>query len=445
MHPTAGPGAIEVVDDRRPLETAIREFAPMEAITSADHAGANFSKRPPRRTRVTGDALDDHHDAIREAAREFALEEITPRAAEIDRANEIPRDLLDALGDRGYLGRYVPEPYGGGGATNAELCGQQEGLAYGACVAVAASTHATNLCADPIVRYGTDGQRQRFLSDLASGEAIGAIAITEPEHGSDVTSLETTAERDGDEWVIDGRKWLIENTRYGDLFVVVAQTGDPGPGGISTFLVEADRDGFEVESLHDPLGSRGCGLGSFSLDGVRVPDENLIGKAGQGFEMLSTLLDRARCHGITEVLGAAQAAHDMAVAYADEREQFGEPIGDTQAIKFKLADNAATLAAARHLVYDAALALDDGRDASQASAIANFFTADRGMTVAHEALQVFGGLGTIKRTHVERVFRDVRIYSIGQGTSELNRSMAGAAELERDVPWTPPQPRDVWD
>jgi butyryl-CoA dehydrogenase len=394
---------------------------------------------------MTSAAHGDHLDGIRAEAREFAREEVTPRAFDIDRDNIIPADLLDALGDRGYLGRYVPDGYGGGGATNAELCAQQEGLSSGGCVAVGASTHATNLCADPLARYGTEEQCERFLPDLATGDTIGAIAITEPEHGSDVRTLETTAEKDGDEWVIDGRTWLLENTRYGDLFVVIAQTGDPGPGGISTFIVEADRDGFEVEALHDPIGSRGCGLGSFSMEGVRVPETNLVGEEGAGFEILSTLLDRARCHGVTEVLGATQAAHDMAVAYANDREQFGEPLGENQAIKFKLAENAAKLAASRHLIYEAARALDAGRDASQASAIANFYAADRGMEVVHEALQIFGGLGTIKRSHIERLFRDVRIYSIGQGTSELNRSMAGAAELERDVDWSPPLPGDVWD
>jgi len=198
--------------------------------------------------------LDDHLEAVRADARAFALAEITPRAFEIDRTNTIPEELLDELGDCGYLGRYVPEAYGGSSATNAELCAQQEGLAYGACVAVATSTHATNLCAHPVARYGSDGQCERFLPDLASGEAIGAIALTEPEHGSDVTTLETTAERDGNGWTLDGRKWLIENTRYGDLFLVFAQTGDPGPDGVSAFIVESDRDGFEGASLHDPMG-----------------------------------------------------------------------------------------------------------------------------------------------------------------------------------------------
>jgi butyryl-CoA dehydrogenase len=366
-------------------------------------------------------------------------------AFEIDRTNTIPEELWTALAKGGYVGRYVPGDYGGGGASNAELCAQQAGLSYGACVSVGASIHATNLCADPIKRYGAEAQKERFLPGLATGEDVGALAITEPEHGSDVTSFETTAEKDGPGWVIDGRKWLIENTRYGDLFIVFAQTGDPGPRGISCFVVEADRDGFRVEDLHDPIGSRGCGVGSFSLNGVRVPRDNLVGDEGKGFEILGALLDRARCHGVTEVLGGAQAAHDMAVAYANEREQFGEPLGANQAIKFKLAENAATLDAGRHLIYAAAERLDAGEDASRESAIANFYVADHGMEVAPEALQVFGGFGTVKKSHVERIFRDMRVYSIGQGTSELNRSMAGEAELDRVVPWDPPQPEVVCD
>jgi len=303
---------------------------------------------------------DDVADA-RSDARAFAIEGIEPYASQVDRDNAIPGELKDRLAAQGYYGRLLPEDYGGQGASYPELCAQQEGLAYGS-MAVASTVMASSLCL-PILQHGTDEQKERFVSGLATGERVGTIGITEPSYGSDAAGMQTRARRDGDEWVLDGEKWLIDNTKYADFFLVFARTdpdADPKHAGISTFVVERDRDGFEVEEIYDLIGLRGLGVGEFSLDGVRVPAENLVGAENRGFYQLQEMLSVGRTATAGLVVGGAQVALDYAKSYASGREQFGQPLAEFQDVRFKLAEMATQVDAARELVYRAADIIEDG-------------------------------------------------------------------------------------
>jgi alkylation response protein AidB-like acyl-CoA dehydrogenase len=389
----------------------------------------------------------DNVAAVREDAQAFAIEEIEPVASRVDRENAIPGYLKDRMAAEGYYGRLLPEEYGGQGATYPELCAQQEGLAYGS-MAVASTVMASSLCSLPIVDHGTPDQQERFLTGLASGEQVGTIGITEPSYGSNAAGMQTRARRDGDEWVLDGEKWLIDNTKYADFFLVFARTdpdAEPKHAGISTFVVERDRAGFEVEEIYDLIGLRGLGVGGFSLDGVRVPAENLVGEQNKGFYQLQAMLSGGRTATAALVTGGAQAALDYAKAYATGREQFGQPLVEFQDIRFKLAEMATKVDATRELVYRAADVVEAGDRADREASMAKFFSATRGLEVANEAVQIHGGIGLTRKAHVERMLRDMRIFSVGEGTNEMQKTVIARRELESEPPVEAPVVEEMWD
>jgi alkylation response protein AidB-like acyl-CoA dehydrogenase len=277
-----------------------------------------------------------------------------------------------------------------------------------------------------ILEYGDEWMREEWLPRITNGESACASAISEPAHGSNVAGMETRAERDGDEWVIDGNKTWITNATVADVMVIMAKT-DPGAGheGISAFLVPADTDGLETEKIDNKLGIRASDLGELILNDVRVPAENLLGAENRGFYQLMTFFAAGRTNVAAQAVGTAQAALDEAVAYANEREQFDRKIREFQAIEHKIAEMATTVEAARSLTYRAASAVADGDDdvAAKWASMAKLFASEHAVDVADEAIQVHGGAGFVTDHHVERFYRDARITKIYEGTSEIQKNI----------------------
>src|SRR6201999_1047431 len=360
---------------------------------------------------------------FRETIRQIATEKIAPRAAEIDRNAEYPHDIRKILGEQDILGLPFDEEYGGTGTGTLMLNVAVEEIAR-ACASSALILMIQELGTLPIQLFGSDELKDRFLPRCASGEWSPAFALSEPEAGSDPGGMITRAVRDGDEWVIDGTKNWITNLGVADFYVVFAVT-DREAGhsrGITAFVVEADRPGFSVGKLEHKLGIRGSPTGQPIFDGVRVPEENVIGEVNEGFRVAMGTLDRSRLGVAAQALGIAQGATDYAAAYARERRQFGKPINAFQAIQFKLADMETQCAAGRELLYQACAKIDRGdSDIGKYSAMAKLFCSDVAMKVTVEAVQVLGGYGYVKEYPVERMLRDAKITQIYEGTNEIQR------------------------
>jgi alkylation response protein AidB-like acyl-CoA dehydrogenase len=367
--------------------------------------------------------IPQEHLDFRETIRQIAQERIAPRAAEIDERAEYPHDLRRLLSEHDVLGLPFETEYGGTGTGTLMLNMAVEEIAK-VCASTALILMVQELGTLPIKLFGSEELKQRVLPRCASGEWSPAFALSEPEAGSDPGGMRTRAVRDGDEWVIDGAKNWITNLGIADFYVVFAVT-DPGAGhshGITAFVVEADRPGFSVGKLEHKLGIRGSPTGQPIFDGVRVPAENVIGEANEGFKVAMATLDRSRLGVAAQALGIAQGATDYAAAYAAERRQFGQPINSFQAIQFKLADMETQCAAARELLYQACAKVDrNSADIGKYSAMAKLFSSDVAMRVTVEAVQVLGGYGYVKEYPVERMMRDAKITQIYEGTNEIQR------------------------
>jgi alkylation response protein AidB-like acyl-CoA dehydrogenase len=363
------------------------------------------------------------HLDFRDTIRQIARDRIAPRAGEIDEKAEYPHDLRGVLAEHDVLGLPFDTEHGGTGTGALMLNMAVEEIAK-VCASTALILMVQELGTLPIKLFGTGEQKERFLPRCASGEWSPAFALSEPDAGSDPGGMRTRAVQDGDEWVIDGTKNWITNLGIADFYVVFAVT-DQEAGhsrGISAFIVEADRPGFSVGKLEHKLGIRGSPTGQPIFDGVRVPDENLIGQAGEGFKIAMATLDHSRLGVAAQALGIAQGATDYAAAYARERRQFGQPINSFQAIQFKLADMETQCAAARELLYQACSRVDRGApDIGKYSAMAKLFCSDTAMKVTIEAIQVLGGYGYVKEYPVERMMRDAKITQIYEGTNEIQR------------------------
>ena len=365
--------------------------------------------------------------------REFAAAELAPLDAQVDREALIPPELRLRLAEQGYLARIIAPEHGGLGGSVTDLCLQQESLAYGS-ITVASSVMATNLCLTPIVLFGDAGQQARFLPPIREGRWVGTIGITEPNAGSDAAAMSMTARREGDDWVLDGSKRLIDNTSVAQVFLTWAKTdpeAQPRHGGISTFIVERDRPGFVVDAIYDVIGLRGLGVGAYSLHDCRIPAGNLIGEPGEGWYHLMRMLEIGRTATGALCVGLAQAAFDAATAFALERRTFGRPLGEHQAIQLKIAETAVRVDTARMLVYRAARLIDAGERSDRESSMAKFWAAEAALHAANEAVQIFGGIGCTSEAPVERYLRDARIFMIGEGTSEIQRLVVARRELER--------------
>ncbi|PSP83019.1 acyl-CoA dehydrogenase [Halobacteriales archaeon QS_1_68_17] len=381
-------------------------------------------------------SLTQEQRQIREMVAEFVDEEVVPRAAEIDATDEFPRDLVDQLADLGLLGAPFPEEYGGADLDYHSYAMALEELSRGSGGLGTVVAAHVSLAANMVCEFGDDRQRERFLTPLAEGRDIGAFALSEPGAGSDVPAMETRAERDGDEYVIDGTKLWISNGSVADTVILFARTDpDPDPdadgGSISSFVVRPVEDeGFVVEGTEDKLGDKGCPTAELRFDGMRVPADRRLGEEGRGFVQALKTLNGGRITIAARGVGIAQAALDAAVEYAGEREQFGQPIGEFQAIKHKLADMDTKVSAARLLMHRAAdLKIRDENYVKEA-AQAKLYASEVSRKVANEGIQIHGGYGYVKDFPVERFYRDAKLNEIYEGTSEILRNTIGDRVLD---------------
>lgn len=375
--------------------------------------------------------LGETADMLRDTVMTFASEEIAPRAAEIDRSNEFPRDLWPKLGGLGLLGITVEEEFGGTGMGYLEHCVAMEevsrasasvGLSYGA---------HSNLCVNQIRRNGTDAQKRRYLPKLISGEHVGALAMSEPGAGSDVVGMKTRAEKKGDRFVLNGSKMWITNGPDAETLVVYAKTDpDAGARGITAFLIEKGMKGFSTAQKLDKLGMRGSNTCELVFQDCEVPEENVLGHLGKGVNVLMSGLDYERAVLAAGPLGIMQACMDAAVPYAHERKQFGQPIGSYQLMQGKLADMYTTMNAAKAYVYAVARACDRGEATRKDAAGAILYAAEKATWMALEAIQVLGGNGYINEYPTGRLLRDAKLYEIGAGTSEIRRWLIGRELFE---------------
>jgi isovaleryl-CoA dehydrogenase len=378
--------------------------------------------------------LGESAEMIRESTRDFAEAEIAPRAAEIDRDNLFPRDLWPKMGALGLHGITAPEEYGGLALGYLEHCVAIEevsrasasvGLSYGA---------HSNLCVNQLTRNGNDAQKSRYLPKLISGEHVGALAMSEPNAGSDVVSMTTRAERRGDRFIINGAKMWITNGPVADTLVVYAKT-DPsaGPRGISAFIVERGMKGFSNGTKLDKVGMRGSDTSELIFQDCEVPEDNLLGALGRGVNVLMSGLDYERVVLAAGPLGIMQAAMDVVLPYVHQRKQFGAPIGSFQLVQGKLADMYVTMNAARAYVYAVAKACDRGETTREDSAGAILYAAERATQVALDAMQLLGGNGYVNDYPTGRLLRDAKLYEIGAGTSEIRRMLIGRELFDKSA------------
>jgi len=366
--------------------------------------------------------LNEHQSRLRDTVRRFAREKLEAAAVETDRAHRFPREMIEELGRLGMMGIFIPEQYGGAGFDHISYALTIEELAVAcAATAVIVSAHSS-LASWPILGLGTDGQKERFLPRMASGERIGCFALTEPQAGSDAAGQKTRAILDGDDYVINGSKNFITNGSEAKVAIVFAST-DPSQGhrGISAFIVETATPGWQVVRVEEKMGIRGAHSAQLSFSDMRVPRANLIGKEGDGFKVAMKTLDGGRIGIAAQAVGIARAALEASLKYAGERRAFGAPIASYQAIQWKLADMAVEIDASRLLTLRAAALKDAGKPHGQQSSMAKLFAAEAAMKAAIEAVQIHGGYGYTKEFKVERYFRDAKITEIYEGTSEIQR------------------------
>jgi short-chain 2-methylacyl-CoA dehydrogenase len=368
-------------------------------------------------------ALTAEQAQVRDLVREFANEEIAPGAGERDEREELPLDIVKKLGELGICGVPLPEDVGGLGADAVTWALVIEELGRAdASVAVTVSV-ASGLAGGLVARYGTEAQRQRWLPPIAAGEMLAGFGLTEPGSGSDAAGLRSRARLDGDEWMIDGSKSFITNsgTPITGFVVVACRTEDGEEGGISTILVPSDAPGFGVGPPYRKLGWRSSDTHELSFEGCRVPRDHLVGEQGKGLGQCLAALDDGRISIAALSVGLAQGCLDASVAYAKEREAFGRPIGNYEAIAFKLADMRAAVEAVRLLTYRAAWLKDQGKPYTTEAAVAKLRASETAVDVAREAIQVHGGYGYTEEFPVARAYRDAKVLEIGEGTSEILR------------------------
>ena len=366
--------------------------------------------------------LDETQSAIRDMAAQFAQDRLWPGAEERDKTKAFPREQLNEMGELGFLGMLVPEQYGGIELDTVTYASVVEEVAAGdgACSTIL-SVHSSVGCG-PIVKYGTEEQKQKYLPKLASGEWIGGFALTEPQAGSDASKLRTTAVLDGDHYVLNGAKQFITSGQNGSMIIVFAVTDkEAGAKGISAFIVETDTPGYEVVRVEEKLGIHSSDTCQLSFENMRVPKENLLGAEGEGYKIALANLEGGRIGIASQAVGMARKSLELALEYAQERKAFGKEIAQHQAVGFRLADMATKVEAARQLVQHAARRRDAGLPALREASMAKLFATEIAEEVCSGAIQTFGGYGYLSDYPVERIYRDVRIAQIYEGTSDIQR------------------------
>ncbi|YBW41143.1 isovaleryl-CoA dehydrogenase [Nitrobacter sp. TKz-YC01] len=376
--------------------------------------------------------LGETADAIREMVRDFSANEIAPRAAEIDTSNQFPRDLWPKLGALGLHGITVEEDYGGSGLGYLEHCIAMEEISRGsASVGLSYGAHS-NLCINQLRRNGSEAQKRKYLPKLISGEAVGALAMSEPGAGSDVVSMRTRADRKGDRYVLNGSKMWITNGTIADTLVVYAKTdAAAGARGITAFIIEKGMNGFSTAQKLDKLGMRGSDTCELVFEDCEVPEDNVLGEAGHGVSVLMSGLDYERAVLAAGPLGIMQACMDVVMPYVHERKQFGQPIGSFQLVQAKVADMYVTMNACRAYVYAVAKACDRGEITREDAAGAILYSAEKATQCALDAIQLLGGNGYINDYPAGRLLRDAKLYEIGAGTSEIRRMLIGRELFEK--------------
>ena len=371
--------------------------------------------------------LNDEQRAARDAFRRWVDDVVVPRAQENDRHERFPQEALDGLRQTGFIGLTVPEQYGGGGADPMSYALLVEELGRGdANVRSIVSVHL-GLVAGSVARWGTDEQKAEWLPRMATGEALGCFCLTEPDHGSDPASLQATAKRDGDDYVIDGRKMFITNGGIAGVALVMARTGGPGAKGVSAFLVDTSLPGWSTTPVHGKLGIRSCDTAEVALDGVRVPASAMLGPEGSGIRVALSALDDGRFSLAASCTGLAQACLDSMTAYALQRRQFGRPIASFQLIQELIADTAVDVSAARLLTWQVADKKQRGEKHTLESSMAKYFASEAAVRAANAAVQVHGGYGYVDEFVVGKLLRDARVTTLYEGTSQIQKLLIGRA------------------
>lgn len=372
--------------------------------------------------------LDEQQSQIRDAVRDFVRAEIAPHAARWDRERTFPAEALAGLAALGCYGITVPEHLGGAGLTMLSQAVILEEIAAGdGATSTIVSVNNCPVCSI-LQRWGNDEQHDRWLRPLAAGRMLGAFCLTEPHVGSEASGLRTRARRDGGHWVLDGVKQFITSGKHADVAIVMAVTDpDAGKRGISAFIVPTDTPGYEVARLEDKLGQHASDTAQIRFEDCRVEAGNLIGEEGQGLKIALSGLEGGRIGIGAQAVGMARAAYEHALAYAHEREAFGKPIFEHQAVQFRLADMATRLEAARQLVWHAATLRDAGRPSLTEAAMAKLFASEVAERICSDAIQIHGGYGYVSDFPVERIYRDVRVCQIYEGTSDVQRMLIGRA------------------
>lgn len=377
--------------------------------------------------------LSEEHEMIRQAARDFARKEIAPIAAEFDETGKFPSETIKKMGEMGFMGIEVPEEYGGAGMdTLAYVLALEE-------ISKVDASHGTIMSVNNslfnygLIKYGTEEQKKKYLTAVASGEAIGAYSLTEPMSGSDAGTMRSRAVRDGDHYIINGRKSWVTSAPVADYVVLFTMTEpEKKHRGITAFIIETDKPGFIRGKKEPKLGIRASATSEIVLEDYRCPVENRLGEEGEGFKIAMTVLDAGRIGIAAQALGIAEAAYEASREYAKEREAFGKKIGQFEGISFKLADMKTHIEASRLLVYNAAIAKENAKESNSRytlqAATAKLFTSETAMFCAHAAVQIHGGMGYSKELPVERYFRDAKITEIYEGTSEIQRLVISRLE-----------------
>lgn len=366
--------------------------------------------------------LNEDQVMIRDALRAFVQEQITPHAARWDKEHHFPKDVHQGLAALGCYGICVPEQYGGAGLDYVSLAVVLEEIAAGD-GGTSTVISVTNCPVNAILmRYGSEAQKQQWLKPLAQGEMLGAFCLTEPHVGSDASALRTTATRDGNDYVINGVKQFITSGKNADVAIVIAVTDkDAGKKGMSAFLVPTSTPGYVVARLEDKLGQHSSDTAQINFDNCRIPAENLIGAVGEGYKIALSALEGGRIGIAAQSVGMARAAFDCALQYSKDRESFGQPIFNHQAVGFRLADCATQIEAARQLIWHAASLRDAGQPCLKEAAMAKLFASEMAERVCSAAIQTLGGYGVVSDFPVERIYRDVRVCQIYEGTSDVQK------------------------
>ncbi len=370
--------------------------------------------------------LTEEQQMIKDLARQIAEEKIVPVRAELDEKEEFPWEIMKVLAQSDMFGLFIPEEYGGLGKGCLELCIAVEELSR-ACLGVSTTYAANALGTYPILLFGNEEQKKRYLPDIAAGKRLVAFGLTEANAGSDAGGIQTTARLEGNEYVLNGTKQWITNGGEAEIYTIIAITDkSKGPRGASAFIVEKDTPGFTFGKKENKMGIRASSTRELIFDNCRIPKENLIGREGMGFIVAMKTLDQSRTGVGAQGVGVAQGAFEEAVKFARQRHQFGHPIISFQAVQHMLADMAIQIEAARALVYSVARYIDSGaKDISKASAMAKTFATDVGMRVTTDAVQVMGGSGYMKEYPVEKMMRDAKILQIYEGTNQIQRNVIG--------------------